>query len=146
MDNIINRIDELIKIINKASYEYYVNDAPTITDQEYDDAYNELLSLEKKYPELKRDDSPTNRVGGEAIAPSVVGSETSQASVGGQAGEEFGVVYGIDQIGAGVGGVTGGSGESITIHIIGTYIDSNSIAIGGIAWSEVVNNKVRGRQ
>ena len=67
MDNIINRIDELIKIINKASYEYYVNDAPTITDQEYDDAYNELLSLEKKYPELKRDDSPTNRVGGEAI-------------------------------------------------------------------------------
>ena len=65
--NIENRIDELIKIINKASYEYYVLDNPTITDQEYDDAYNELLNLEKKYPELKREDSPTLRVGGEAI-------------------------------------------------------------------------------
>ena len=65
--NIKNRIDELIKIINKASYEYYVLDNPSITDQEYDDAYNELLNLEKKYPELKREDSPTLRVGGEAI-------------------------------------------------------------------------------
>lgn len=61
------RIDELIKIINKASYEYYVLDNPTITDQEYDDYYMELLSLEKKYPEYKRDDSPTNRVGGNAL-------------------------------------------------------------------------------
>ena len=58
------RMDELIKIINKASYEYYVLDNPTITDQEYDDYYMELLALEKKYPELKRADSPTNRVGG----------------------------------------------------------------------------------
>ena len=67
MNNIENRINELIQIINKSSYEYYVLDNPTITDQEYDDAYNELLSLEEKYPELKREDSPTNRVGGEAI-------------------------------------------------------------------------------
>jgi len=61
------RIDELINIINKTIYEYYVLDNPSITDQEYDDYYKELLSLEEKYPELKRDDSPTNRVGGEAI-------------------------------------------------------------------------------
>ena len=61
------RMDELIKIINKASYEYYVLDNPTITDQEYDDYYAELLSLEKKYPEYKREDSPTNRVGGNAL-------------------------------------------------------------------------------
>ena len=61
------RMDELIKIINKASYEYYVLDNPTITDQEYDDYYMELLALEKKYPDLKRKDSPTNRVGGNAI-------------------------------------------------------------------------------
>lgn len=65
--NIEKRIDELISIINKASYEYYVLDNPTITDQEYDDAYNELLFLENKYPELKREDSPTLRVGGKAI-------------------------------------------------------------------------------
>ena len=61
------RMEELIKIINKASYEYYVLDNPTITDQEYDDYYMELLALEEKYPELKREDSPTNRVGGNAL-------------------------------------------------------------------------------
>ena len=67
MDKIRNRMNELIEIINKASYEYYVLDNPTITDQEYDDAYMELLALEKEYPEMKRIDSPTNRVGGEAL-------------------------------------------------------------------------------
>ena len=65
--DIKERIDELIGYINKASYEYYVLDTPTITDQEYDDYYNELLNLEKKYPEYKRDDSPTTRVGGEVL-------------------------------------------------------------------------------
>ena len=62
-----NRMNELIEKINKASYEYYVNDNPTITDQEYDDYYNELLRLEEKYPELKRNDSPTLRVGGQVV-------------------------------------------------------------------------------
>lgn len=61
------RIEELIKIINQASIEYYVNDLPTLSDQEYDDYYLELRKLEEKYPELKREDSPTNRVGGEAL-------------------------------------------------------------------------------
>lgn len=63
-DKIIKRIDELIKIINRASIEYYTNDNPSITDQEYDDYYSELLRLEEAYPNLKRDDSPTSRVGG----------------------------------------------------------------------------------
>ena len=61
------RIDELIRIINKASYEYYILDNPTITDQEYDDYYMELLALERKHPEYVREDSPTKRVGGEAL-------------------------------------------------------------------------------
>ena len=61
------RIDELIKIINKASEEYYTNDNPTITDQEYDDYYHELEKLEQQYPELIREDSPTKRVGGKII-------------------------------------------------------------------------------
>ena len=65
--DIKSRIDELIGYINKASYEYYVLDTPSITDQEYDDYYNELLNLEEKYPEYKREDSPTNRVGGDAL-------------------------------------------------------------------------------
>ena len=67
-DKIKMRIDELINNINKASYEYYVLDSPSITDQEYDDFYNELLYLENKYPELKRNDSPTYRVGGDALS------------------------------------------------------------------------------
>ena len=62
------RIEELVNIINEANYNYHVLDNPTITDQEYDDFYNELLYLESKYPELKRDDSPTSRVGGEALS------------------------------------------------------------------------------
>ena len=67
-DNIKKRIEELVNILNKASHEYYVLDSPSITDQEYDDYYSELLRLEEKYPELKREDSPTLRVGGEAIS------------------------------------------------------------------------------
>ena len=62
-----DRIDELCKIITKASYEYYVLDNPTISDQEYDDYFLELKKLEEKYPELKREDSPTVKVGGQAL-------------------------------------------------------------------------------
>ena len=66
-DKIRNRMDELIEIINKASIEYYVNDNPSITDQEYDDYYSELLRLEEEYPNLKREESPTSRVGGKVL-------------------------------------------------------------------------------
>lgn len=62
-----NRVDELIKILNEASKNYYELDNPTITDQEYDDLYAELEKIEQKYPELIRDDSPTKRVGGKVI-------------------------------------------------------------------------------
>ena len=68
MDNISRRMDELIDKINQASYEYYVLDNPSITDQEYDDYYNELLVLESKYPDLKKEYTPTSRVGGNAIS------------------------------------------------------------------------------
>lgn len=61
------RMDELIEIINKARYEYYFKDEPTITDQEYDDYYSELLSLEEKYPELVRKDTPTKKIGDQII-------------------------------------------------------------------------------
>ena len=50
-DNIKKRIEELVNILNKASHEYYVLDSPSITDQEYDDYYSQLLTLEEKYPE-----------------------------------------------------------------------------------------------
>ena len=68
MDNIKKRIDELIKILNKASYEYYTLDNPSITDQEYDSLMDELIKLETNNPSLVRSDSPTVRIGGEVIS------------------------------------------------------------------------------
>ena len=62
------RVKELKEIIKKANYEYYVNDTPSITDQEYDRYMQELIKIESQYPELKTDDSPTVRVGGEVIS------------------------------------------------------------------------------
>lgn len=62
-DNIKNRVDELTKILKKANEEYYLLDNPTLTDQEYDRYMQELISLEDRYPEFRREDSPTVNVG-----------------------------------------------------------------------------------
>ncbi|MDD6302254.1 MAG: NAD-dependent DNA ligase LigA [Bacillales bacterium] len=56
------RILLLTEILNKASYDYYVMDNPTLSDYEYDSLYRELVNLEKEYPELALIDSPTRRV------------------------------------------------------------------------------------
>ena len=61
------RYDELIKIINEADYNYHTLDNPTITDQEYDKYLRELFELEIANPSLRRDDSPTVRVGGKVL-------------------------------------------------------------------------------
>ena len=66
--DIKKRIDELIKIINKANYDYHTLDNPTITDQEYDSLMDELIRLESENPSLVREDSPTVRIGGEVIS------------------------------------------------------------------------------
>lgn len=62
------RIQELTDIINKANKDYYINDNPTITDQEYDRYMEELMRLEEAHPEFKKIDSPTQRVGSEVIS------------------------------------------------------------------------------
>ena len=67
MDTIQKRMDELIEILDKANREYYVYDNPSLIDQEYDKYLRELESLEEKYPELVKSNSPTKRVGGEVI-------------------------------------------------------------------------------
>ena len=67
MEDAKKRIQELTKIINQANYEYYNLDNPTITDQEYDKYLRELINLEEKYPDLADPNSPSKRVGGEAI-------------------------------------------------------------------------------
>lgn len=64
MKNIEQRIEELVEILNKANIDYYKYDNPTISDQEYDKYLRELTNLEEQYPELKKDNSPTSRVGG----------------------------------------------------------------------------------
>lgn len=63
-----NRIQELTEIINKANHDYYTLDNPTITDQEYDRYMEELQRLEREYPQYRKADSPTQRVGSEVIS------------------------------------------------------------------------------
>lgn len=63
----MDRINELVEILNEANYNYHVLDNPTITDQEYDKYLRELIDLENEHPEYIREDSPTQRVGGEVL-------------------------------------------------------------------------------
>lgn len=60
----MDRMDELINLLNKYNYEYYTLDKPSVSDQEYDRLMQELIVLENKYPDLRRKDSPTLKVGG----------------------------------------------------------------------------------
>jgi DNA ligase (NAD+) len=57
------RVQELRQLLQKASYAYYVLDAPIMEDAVYDRLYRELQDLETQYPELIAPDSPTQRVG-----------------------------------------------------------------------------------
>ena len=59
------RIVELKKIIDNANYAYYTLDKPEIEDSLYDSLYRELINIENKFPALKTEDSPTNRLGGQ---------------------------------------------------------------------------------
>ena len=61
-------IQKLRKEIEKNSKLYYVYDAPVISDYEYDRLMNRLKALEAEHPELITPDSPTQRVGGEALS------------------------------------------------------------------------------
>lgn len=62
------RIRELTDLLKEANYRYYVLDNPTMPDFEYDRLLRELEELEKANPELALPDSPTQRVGGEALS------------------------------------------------------------------------------
>ena len=57
------RIQELKAIINEANRKYYVDNSPVLSDFEFDMLLKELESLENQHPELRTDDSPTQRVG-----------------------------------------------------------------------------------
>jgi len=64
---IIERVKTLREQINYHNYRYYVLDSPEISDAEYDRLFDELVELEKKYPELVTPDSPTQRVGAKPL-------------------------------------------------------------------------------
>lgn len=59
-----NKIEQLTKTINYHNKLYYTDDNPEIEDYEYDKLFRELENLEREFPELKKEDSPTNKVGG----------------------------------------------------------------------------------
>ncbi len=61
------RIAELRKTLNYHAKLYYIQDAPEISDYEYDKLFYELVALEEAYPDLVTEDSPTRRVGGAAL-------------------------------------------------------------------------------
>ena len=62
------RIQELTRLLNDAGYRYYVLDDPNISDFEYDQLLKELEKLELENPEFSMPDSPTKRVGGQALS------------------------------------------------------------------------------
>lgn len=62
----MDRMRELIDILNKWAYEYYVLDNPSVSDREYDRLYDELKALEEQTGRVEFD-SPTKRVGGEPV-------------------------------------------------------------------------------
>jgi DNA ligase (NAD+) len=61
------RAQTLRRVLEQHNHAYYVLDAPTVPDAEYDRLFRELQQLEADYPELVTDDSPTRRVGGAAL-------------------------------------------------------------------------------
>ncbi|MGL4381375.1 MAG: NAD-dependent DNA ligase LigA [Vibrio sp.] len=67
MSNIVQRLTELRQTLHQHGVRYYVEDAPTIPDAEYDRLMRELLALEAEHPELISPDSPSLRVGGRPL-------------------------------------------------------------------------------
>ena len=63
MKQVQEEISKLVSLLNKYSYDYYVEDNPQISDTEYDTLYKQLEKLEENHPEYILENSPTQRVG-----------------------------------------------------------------------------------
>lgn len=68
MQHVEQRLQELRQILNEHAIRYYVEDAPTIPDAEYDRLMRELLEIEAQYPQWVSEDSPSQRVGGAPLS------------------------------------------------------------------------------
>ncbi|MCG2042230.1 NAD-dependent DNA ligase LigA [Staphylococcus epidermidis] len=89
MQDVKKRVEKLHDLLNQYSYEYYVQDNPSVPDSEYDKLLRELIEIEEKYPEFKSTDSPTVRVGGEAQSSfEKVNHDTPMLSLGNAFNEE----------------------------------------------------------
>lgn len=64
---VAQRVDELRQLLSRYNREYYELDQPSVPDAEYDRLFRELYQLEQQYPQLQSQDSPTQKVGGQAL-------------------------------------------------------------------------------
>ncbi|MDH0030794.1 MULTISPECIES: NAD-dependent DNA ligase LigA [unclassified Acinetobacter] len=67
-NSVIEQMRQLIQLIAKHNHAYYVMDQPSISDSEYDHLFHQLKALEQQYPEFIQADTPTNKVGGQALS------------------------------------------------------------------------------
>ncbi len=75
------KIDQLRAELHQHNYNYYVLNAPEISDKEFDDLMRELQDLEKEHPEYQDDNSPTMRVGSDCELQTS-GTQISHAFIG----------------------------------------------------------------
>ncbi|MBR0291987.1 MAG: hypothetical protein IJQ79_07620, partial [Bacteroidales bacterium] len=73
-------IEQLRALLEENSRKYYVDNAPTMSDQEYDFLMHELEDLEERFPEFRSPDSPTQHVGSDLDAPWGENAEPRTAS------------------------------------------------------------------
>jgi len=67
-ENSAQRVEELYALLTRYNREYYELDRPSVPDAEYDRLFRELVALEQSHPELRHPHSPTQKVGGQALA------------------------------------------------------------------------------
>ncbi|ENX39826.1 NAD-dependent DNA ligase LigA [Acinetobacter courvalinii] len=67
-NSVIEQMRQLIQLIAKHNHAYYVMDQPSISDSEYDHLFHQLKALEQQYPDCIQADTPTNKVGGQALS------------------------------------------------------------------------------
>lgn len=67
MSNVKEQVSQLQQQLNQYNHEYYVLDQPSVPDAEYDRLMKALIDIETEHPELKTIDSPSQKVGGQAL-------------------------------------------------------------------------------
>lgn len=136
METVKKRIDELKALINEHDYRYYVLDAPTISDIEYDVLMRELQRLEAAHPALTSADSPTQRVCGQPLAQfHKVQHQYPLMSLGNAFNEEE--LYDFDRR------IRQGAGETAVTYLVELKIDGLAVALRYEA-GELITGATRG--